>query len=145
MSKKKAPKKPESRENPPPESTRKSTNPKTPDEQIQAIADDIKSELIGWIYRYILEQELVIEGVERALGIGGGNRPLEDFINELESGFKATATRSQQEPNPDKETMPELKRVSEPARVDVVLPSSDQRASGKATGRGSRNRGTNPT
>ncbi len=128
--------KPKTTGNLPSESQRKSRNPKTPQEQVQAIADDVKAELIAYIYRYSLEQELVVEAVERALGIGG-NSKIDDFISELESGFSKSVPSNKQavEYTENKEDRPILKRVSTPTPVEVLLPkdSSKSTASNRPT------------
>lgn len=134
----KAPK-PQNRE-PPKESTRKSTQPKTPEEQVQAIADDLKTEIISYIYRYTLEQQLVLETVQRALGVGGGK--LEEYVNELVNQYANTVpgNESNQEIREDKEVKPDLKMVSKIDKsVEVQLPKDRKgnisRTSNRSTGK----------
>jgi len=131
--------KPQNRE-PAREATRKSTQPKTPQEQVQAIADDLKAEIISYIYRYALEQQLVLETVQRALGVGGGK--LEEFIDELTSQYAKTVpgNESNQEIREDKEVKPDLKMVSKIDKsVQVILPKDKKgnvsRSSTRSTGK----------
>lgn len=108
---------------PPKESTRKSIQPKTPEEQVQAIADDVKAEIVSFIYRYTLEQQLVLETVQRALGVGGGK--LEEYTDELTSQYSKTVpgNESNSEIAYDKEVKPDLRMVSKIDKsVEVILP-----------------------
>ncbi|MEL7038658.1 MAG: hypothetical protein AAFO04_24045 [Cyanobacteria bacterium J06592_8] len=118
MVRKKRRPKPKNKEKLDSESKRKSSDPKSPEQQVQAIADDIKAELISFIYRYALEQELTKDTVERALGRGGGK--LQEFIGELESGYAKTVPNQQD--NLEKEEEAELKQVSTPQSTEIVLP-----------------------
>ena len=122
MAKPKRPRKPENKDSLPSEAERKTAKPKTADEQVQAIADDLKSEVISWIYRYTLEMELMKEATERALGKGGGK--LEEFIQEFTSGYSRTVPGNDTADaiTKDKDNRPELKQVSKEAKVDVILP-----------------------
>lgn len=124
------------------ESERKTKQPKTEEEQVQAIADDLKSEVISYIYRYVLEQQLVMETVERALGKGGGK--LEEFIEEMKSGFSKTVPEGElaKEIREDKEERPDLNQVSKTEYGQVELPKDRQgvvnKTSTRTTNRGGR-------
>lgn len=124
MSRTKKPRPPKNKNDIPGEASRKSINPKSPEEQVQAIADDMKSELISWIYRYSLEQELVSDTVTRVLGIGGGHRRLDDYIDQLKTGFKGAVPGNQEAKDimDEKDNAPDLKRVSRDEPTRVVLP-----------------------
>lgn len=122
MGRKKAPK-PKTDGKPRQENTRRTSQPKTKEEQTQAIADDIKSELVGFIIRERLAQQVTVESVRIALGRGGSK--LDEFLEEFTSGYKRAVPGNQlaTEISDEKKNEPELKQVSRDASLNLGLPT----------------------
>lgn len=120
---KKKPSKPKTSDKPKSENARRTSQPKSPAEKTQAIADDIKSELISFILRERLAQQVTVESVRIALGRGGNK--LDEFMEEFTTGYKRAVPNNQlaTEIQDEKKNEPELKQVSRDASLNLGLPS----------------------
>ena len=87
-------------------------DPKTKQEQLQAVYNDFSSEIIGLTKTMQIEQELSSNPIKRLLGVGG--KDLDGFIGQFQTGFKdidpgnALSKKIAEE----KEEAPFLKKVS---------------------------------
>lgn len=115
--------KPKTSNKPKQENVRRTSQPKSKEEQVQAIADDIKSELVGFILRERLAQQVTVESVRIALGRGGNK--LDEFLEEYTSGYKRAVPGNQlaTEIQDEKKNEPELKQVSRDASLNLGLPT----------------------
>lgn len=115
--------------------------PKNPKEQTDAIAGDIKNEIIAFVLREHLDG-FKLEGiVNRALGRGG--EKLEEFLKEHITGY-AKSVRNDNETAQaiakDKEQAPYIKQVSKDVGLDLGLDDPALNAATKG-GKGGRSPG----
>jgi hypothetical protein len=103
---------------------RRSTRPKTPHDQVNAISDDIKSEVIAYIHRLYLEQGLLRQSMRQVLGVGGND--LELYVEQFKKNY-ADAVPSEQAPPKDEQSW--LKQKSTDTKVELVIPK--QKSDGK--------------
>ncbi|MEM1167853.1 MAG: hypothetical protein AAGJ08_01855 [Cyanobacteria bacterium P01_H01_bin.35] len=98
------------------------SNPKTAEEKVQAIADLFESRVKGRIIKQYAQRGLLVSDVAQALGTDGNN--LETYDKQLENNFQGVATKSKDRQPLDKETAPELKKVSTEKAVEIQVPGS---------------------
>jgi hypothetical protein len=96
--------------------TRRQSQPKTPGEQKQAIADDIESAIYSYQPVLAMESAIRINDVQIALGIGGPNLKL--FIDQLETNYKDVVGGRSNQSKVEKESSPELKQISRDTTID---------------------------
>lgn len=103
--------------------TKRSSNPKTPGEQKQAIADDIESEIRSYIPVLKMEGAFMKRMLRQVEGVGGPK--LKQYKEELESGFENTSQRSKVDEF-DKKEAPEIRQISTDttAKINVLKPSN---------------------
>ena len=98
------------------------SNPKTPEEKVQAIFDLLEVRLQGFIALQYGERALLIRDMQYAGGTDGSN-DLKNYSQQLENDFSGMTTVKKQ-PKTDKEQQPELKKVSKEKKVDISTPGS---------------------
>lgn len=98
------------------------SNPRTPEEKVQAIADFLEVGLKGVIVQQYGERALLIRDMQYAAGTDG-SKGLNTYGKQLENDFSGMVSRKQQ-PKVDKERQPELKKVSKEKAVKVSVPES---------------------
>lgn len=103
---------------------KRSSSPKTPGEQKQAIADDIESEIRSYIPVLKMEGAFIKRMLRQVEGVGGPK--MKQYKEELESGFENTSQRSKDDEF-DKKEAPFIKQVSTDttAKINVPKPSND--------------------
>lgn len=98
------------------------SNPKTPDEKVQAIADLLEAKIKASIIKQYGQRGLLVSDVTQALGTDGNN--LKSYNKQLESNFQGVAAKSKNKQPVDKELAPELKKVSTEKAVEIRIPGS---------------------
>lgn len=106
---------------------RKQSTPKTPQEEKQAIADDIKGDVIGYLRSVYMEQGIIADTMNRTLGQGGEN--LGSFIKQLERGYDGVNPKLERI---EKEDSPVLKKLSQEAIIESKL-ADEIKSDGKNT------------
>ncbi len=106
---------------------RKQSTPKTPQEEKQAIADDIKGDVIGYLRSLYMEQGIFADTMNRILGQGGED--LEDFIKQLERGYDGVNPKLERIAREDS---PALKKLSSEAVIESKL-ADELKSDGKNT------------
>lgn len=106
--------------NPNQKNIRRGSNPKTPAEQKQAIADDIEAEIRGYLPVIEMEGALMRRNLRQVLGIGGPD--LKQWEQEFESDFEKSSVKDKKEAPPVKQELPDLKRVSIDTTVKINVP-----------------------
>ncbi|GEM_PF-1755780 len=101
---------------PDPRNNRKQSNPKTPGEQIQAIADNLESAVYSYQPVLAMESSISRNNMKIVLGIGGAKLGL--FTNQLETNYKDVVGGRSNQSKVEKESAPELKQVSRDTTVD---------------------------
>ncbi len=101
---------------PDPKNNRRQSDPKSPEEKTQAIADDIESAIYAYQPVLAMESAIRINDVQIALGIGGPNLKL--FTDQLETNYKDVVGGRSTQSKVEKEAAPELKQVSRDTTID---------------------------
>lgn len=113
-------------------------NPKSKQEQLQAVYNDFSSEIIGMAKTMQIEQELNSKPIERLLGVGG--KDLDGFIGQFQTGYKDVDPDNElaKKLAKDKEEAPILKKVSkeeswddDPGKAGSQSPPKSNSSSGK--------------
>ena len=95
---------------------RKQSTPKTEEEERQAIRDDIKGDVIGYLRSVLMEQTVNARTMKRVMGTGG--EKLETFIEQLERGGSDMHSKVERT---EKEVAPAAKRISRDAVIKSAL------------------------
>lgn len=100
---------------------RRTSNPKTSQERIQAIADDIESAVRAYIPVLQMEGALNRQNIRQVLGSGGPGLNL--FEDEFEKNYPNAAIKGEESKEIRKrKTSPVLDKVSKDTSVDYDLP-----------------------
>ena len=100
---------------------RRTSNPKTPQEQIHAIGDDLEAAIKGYIPVLIMEGALDRRNLRQVLGSGGPE--LELFKEEFEKIYPNAAVKGEESKEKrDKNSAPVLDKVSRDSTVNYNLP-----------------------
>ena len=96
--------------------TRRQSNPQTPQDKKQAIADDIE----GAIYAYqpVLAMESAVRQNDMAIVMGIGSPNLKLFIDQHEAGYREAVGSRGKASKAEKEAAPQLDQVSRDTTVD---------------------------
>ena len=95
---------------------RKQSNPTTSKDKKQAIADDVKADIISYLRSVYMEQVIFADTINRVLGQGGEN--LGTFIQQLENNFKDIKSGREEQ---EEETAPQVKKINREAVIESVL------------------------
>ncbi|GGA55989.1 hypothetical protein [Okeania sp. KiyG1] len=98
------------------------SNPRTPEEKVQAISDLLEVRLQGLIAMQYGERALMIRDMQYAGGTDG-SKDLKTYRQQLENDFSGM-TNVKQQTKTDKDQQPELKKVSTKKKVDIATPGS---------------------
>ncbi len=96
--------------------SRRQSNPKTPQEKKQAIADDIESQIYSYQPVLAMESHARRNDVRVALGIGGAKLGL--FTEQFKSNYSSITGDKTQLTKEEKEQLPELEQVSRDTTVN---------------------------
>ena len=96
------------------------SNPKTPQEKVQALADLIETRVKGVIIQQYAERGLMVDAMKYALGTDGND--LETYDKQLENKFQGMNAKSETKQPVDKATAPELKKISTEKGVEIKVP-----------------------
>ncbi|NEQ37963.1 MAG: hypothetical protein F6K40_17510 [Okeania sp. SIO3I5] len=89
---------------PGPANITQTSNPKTEQEKVQAIADNIEAAIKGRIEKNMLQNELLLERFMDALG--KDKEDLKQYKTNLENNFVQTATTANNRPKIDQDEQP---------------------------------------
>ncbi|MGD1716901.1 hypothetical protein [Dapis sp. BLCC M172] len=98
------------------------SNPKTPEEKVQALADLLETRLKGEIVQQYAERGLMVSDMKYALGTDGES--LAAYDKQLENNFQGMAPKGKNQQPVDKETAPKLKKISTERAVEVNVPGA---------------------
>lgn len=108
--------------NPDPANINRTSNPKTDGEAVQAIADLIEGSIEGEIVQQMAQRGLMVSDLKYALGTDGNG--LKSYDQQLESDFQGVNVKDNKSSDFDRQTAPELKKVSTERAVKINLPGT---------------------
>ena len=95
------------------ENNRRVSNPQNEQEELEAIQDDLDSEVMAMVRQIFLEKALDRQNIRMALGVGGSEDDLNFFEKGFEQAYPDERNESVDYPYGFKEEeAPEIKRVS---------------------------------
>ncbi|NEO55909.1 MAG: hypothetical protein F6K54_24285 [Okeania sp. SIO3B5] len=100
------------------------SNPKTDEQKVQAIADYLEAKLKGRIVHNMGKNELLIQRFIDALG--KDKEDLKQYADNIKTNFSKTSTTAKNKPDIDKDQQPELKKVSRSKNIEIEVPGGKE-------------------
>ena len=106
------------------ENVRRTSNPKTPKEQVNAISDDIRTEVVEYIKNFYLESMITVDLIKSALN--AQESQIEDTVKEFTTGGKKVLDKAPGEARGGvyEANLPFLKKISSDATVQLSTPDA---------------------
>ncbi|MGD1714789.1 hypothetical protein [Dapis sp. BLCC M172] len=98
------------------------SNPKSDREKVQALADSLEFMVKGKILKEYGNRTLLISDMQYSQGTDGNDG--KTYSREIGNDFQGTAINSKNQQPLNKETAPDLKKVSEEKAVEVQIPGT---------------------
>ena len=120
------PPKPDARRKPDAENVRRTSSPKTPKEQVNALSDDIQTEVTEYIKNFYLEAMITVDLMKSAEN--AQESQIEETIKEFVTGGKKALAKAPGEAKGGvyESNLPFLKKISEDAVVELDTPDAKQ-------------------
>lgn len=121
-----SPPKPDTGRKPDAENVRRTSTPKTPKEEVNAIADDIQTEVTEFIKNFYLEAMITVDLMKSAEN--AQESQIEETIKEFTTGGKKALAKAPGEAKGGvyESNLPFLKKISQDAIVELDTPDAKQ-------------------